>query len=117
MRLYFFNSKRTKKQNFHFEKFLFLTFILGTVFFIGTLKASPVTDTSTSFECKVQPYYKYRQDGKPGRAITLIFKNSKLQGQATITIDCNSVTEKTVVENLEDSSKVEVLLRSEEHTS
>ena len=110
MRLYFFNSKRKNKQNFHFEKFLFLTFILGTVFFIGTLKASPVTDTSTSFECKVQPYYKYRQDGKPGRAITLIFKNSKLQGQATITIDCNSVTEKTVVENLEDSSKVEVLL-------
>jgi hypothetical protein len=110
MSLYFFYSKRTNKQNFHFEKFVSLAFILGTVFFMGTIKASPVRDTSGSFECTVQPYYKYRKDGKPGRVIMLNFKNSKLHGPATIMIDCNSVVEKTLVENVEDSSEVEVLL-------
>src|SRR6185437_5465513 len=113
MRLYFFHSKRTNKQAFHFGRkfqwFVSFVFILGLIF-IGTIKASSVTDTSASFDCKVQPYYKFRKDGKPGRVIMLNFKNSKLHGQATITIDCNSVTEKTVVGNVEDSSKVEVLL-------
>ena len=113
MRLYFFHSKRTNKQAFHFGRkfqwFVSFVFILGLIF-IGTIKASSVTDTSASFDCKVQPYYKFRKDGKPGRVIMLNFKNSKLHGQATITIDCNSVTEKTVVGNVEDSNEVEVLL-------
>src|ERR1035437_1405987 len=35
-------------------------------------------------ECLVQPYYLYRQDGKPGRAIILKLKGPKLFGKAQL---------------------------------
>ncbi|HVW98362.1 MAG TPA: glycoside hydrolase family 38 C-terminal domain-containing protein [Mucilaginibacter sp.] len=64
----------------------------------------------TSFDCKVQPYYKYRKDGKPGREITLKFNGGKLYGPATITVDCNSVKEETKVNETTGVSELSVLL-------
>jgi len=85
--------------------------ILINCFLINTALASQATDTSpSSFECKVQPYYKYRKDGKPGREISLIFKGSKLYGSATIKVECNSITEETAVNNTAGVDTLSVLL-------
>src|SRR2546428_13528261 len=59
-----------------------------------------------SLECKVQPYYKYRKDGKAGREIFVIFKDSKLYGSATVKVECNSITEESIVNNPEDVSQL-----------
>ncbi len=73
--------------------------------------ASPISEPfPSSFECKVQPYYKYRKDGKPGREITLILKGSKLYGAATIKVECNSITEESVVNNPGGVDQLSVLL-------
>ncbi|WP_344975046.1 glycoside hydrolase family 38 C-terminal domain-containing protein [Compostibacter hankyongensis] len=77
----------------------------------GSVSAFPVNQPSPSFfECKVRPYYKYRHDGKAGRAVTLVFKGSKLYGPATIRVSCDSVTEETSVNEPEGAGEVEVLL-------
>lgn len=44
-----------------------------------------------SLRCKAQPYYKLREDGKPGRAVVLKFIGSKLYGAADVEI----IAEKT----------------------
>ncbi len=44
-------------------------------------QAHPFPD---SIRCSVQPFYKYRSDGKPGREILLKFKNAKLYGSAVV---------------------------------
>ena len=37
-------------------------------------------------ECIAQPYYRFRQDGKPGRAIILKLKGPKLFGKAQVEV-------------------------------
>ena len=77
-----------------------LIVILISHILVNKILAVQITQSSpSSFECKVQPYYKYRKDGKPGREITLIFKGSKLYGSAKIKVECNSVTEESTVNN------------------
>ena len=48
---------------------------------------SPQTYTfPDSIKCIVQPYYRHRPDGKPGREVVLKFKGSKLHGAADLDI-------------------------------
>lgn len=46
-----------------------------------------------TIEYTVQPYYKYRADGKPGREVLLKFKGSKLSGRASLEILAGNVSE------------------------
>ncbi|NEW83582.1 MAG: glycosyl hydrolase [Mariniphaga sp.] len=46
-----------------------------------------------SLECKVQPYYRYRPDGKPGREVILKFKGAKLYSSAKLKISVKDVVE------------------------
>lgn len=72
--------------------------------------AAQTSKTPLSFECRVQPFYKHRSDGKPGRAVTLLFKESKLYGPATIKVACNAVVEETRVNDPNGVEEITVLL-------
>ena len=45
--------------------------------------------------CTVQPYYRHRPDGTPGREVTIEFIGEKLQGQSQIEVLVNEKTEMT----------------------
>src|SRR6185312_7137282 len=87
---------------------------IGIIFSIiladKTLVAAATTPSPSSIDCKVQPYYKYRKDGKPGREITINFKGSKLYGSATIKFECNYVIETTAVNETAGVDQLSVLL-------
>ena len=40
-----------------------------------------------NIEYKIQPFYKYRLEGKPGREVKLIFKDSKLPAKSKLQIN------------------------------
>ncbi len=45
--------------------------------------------------CMVQPFYRYRKDGKPGREVTIDFKNGKLYNNAQIEVSVSGNKEVT----------------------
>ena len=49
-------------------------------------------------EFKVLPFYKVRQDGKPGRAVTLYFRGTKLYSQAKLEIRSVKIQEVQLIE-------------------
>ena len=59
------------------------------------VKAGSVSASSTEnsfpdgMECVVQTYYRHRQDGKPGREITLNFNGPKFAGKGSIELECS----------------------------
>jgi len=48
-------------------------------------------------ECIVQQYYRLRPDGKPGREVTVNFKDAKLTGSAQVEVTVNGLSEITNV--------------------
>ena len=50
--------------------------------------ATSVGSFPEAIECVVQPFYRHRPDGKPGREIILNFKGPKFSGKGTIELDC-----------------------------
>ena len=65
------------------------------------------------FDCLIRPWYKYRPDGQPGREVTLVFRGGKLHGTATVTVDCDSVTETHTVTEAKGVTELPVLLPAE----
>ena len=68
-----------------------LTFLNSSLIFAGdSPKKKPKIVAVISFpeaiECIVQPYYRHRPDGKPGREITINFLGRKFSGKGTIEI-------------------------------
>jgi hypothetical protein len=47
----------------------------------------------SSIESTVQPYYRHRPDGKPGREVVLNFRGSEFSGKGIIEIECSGVKE------------------------
>ena len=84
-----------------------------------------------SINAVVQPVYRYRSDGKPGREVILNFKGSKFSGKGTIQIESSEVREITPIESkegigdfsvllpagigIESNTKVKVILKSANH--
>ena len=65
-------------------------------------------------EYKVLPFYKVRPDGKPGRAVTLYFKGTRLTSQAKLEIRCNKMNEILSIEGgVNGIDSIEVLLLPE----
>ena len=50
-----------------------------------------------NIEYKIQPFYKYRPDGKPGREVKLIFKDSKLPAKSQLQISCGNKNENLIL--------------------
>jgi alpha-mannosidase len=89
---------------------LSIVIVVSCIISNKTIASPEIQSSPSSFDCKVQPYYKYRKDGKPGREITLIFRGSKLYDSATRKVVCNSITEATVVNNPQGIDQLSVLL-------
>ena len=67
-------------------------------------------DVSVNMKSAVKPWYKYREDGKPGREIVLSFSGGKLLGNVVIDLECEGELEQKVL-NLTDSvSELSILL-------
>ena len=64
---------------------VFLSLLFGNSLFSQTGQKVELGFPS-DMECTVQPYYKYRLDGKPGRVITLRLKGAKLYGKAEVEV-------------------------------
>jgi hypothetical protein len=90
-------------------RFIGLT-VAFTTFFSQLVFAQIMTDEPTLLETKVEPFYKYRKDGKPGRAITLLLKESIDKGPVTVKVVCNSITETSVFNSTDTSNQLVVLL-------
>ena len=77
-------------------------------------KTVSASDSHTNFPnsigCLVQPFYRQRQDGKPGREITLNFKGSKFSGKGTIELDCSGEKEIIHLDEKEGIDHFQVLL-------
>ena len=70
------------------KKFNLLILMLFTLETFG--QNIPLTETGlmfpTAVNCKPQPYYRFRPDGKPGREITLDFNGGKLSGKVLVEV-------------------------------
>ena len=63
-----------------------------------------------SIECVVQPFYRHRPDGKPGREIILNFKGRKFSGKGIIELECSGVKESTQLDVKEGIERYSLLL-------
>ena len=61
-------------------------------------------------ECAVQPYYRHRADGTPGREILINFKGQKFSGKGTIEIDCAGISETIQLDSQEGIDTIPILL-------
>jgi len=59
----------------------------------GKSKTASVKSFPDSLGCIVQPFYRHRPDGKPGREMTLNFKGPKFSGKGTIELECSGEKE------------------------
>jgi len=79
----------------------------------NTYSDAAVTDSTfpSAIECVPQPVYRHRPDGKPGREIKIILKNSKLFDPAVLTIECEGIMETIQVPaNAQGTSELTILL-------
>jgi alpha-mannosidase len=78
------------------------------------LKAPVKTVSNVSFpdsiSCDVKPHYRFRTDGKAGREVIVQFKGKKFLGKASFLVDCNGLTETTVLEAKDSLSQYSLLL-------
>ncbi len=88
-----------KRAHLIFNPFVLL--ILLNCTFSHAQNASSFPD---SFEGVVQPCYRHRPDGKPGREIILNFRGQKFSGKGTIELECAGVKESI---NLDAPSGIE----------
>jgi alpha-mannosidase len=66
-----------------------------------------------SIRCDVQPFYKYRPDGSPGREIVLHFEGSRLFGAAAIEVRSGNLSEThTLAAHIEGLDSATILLPS-----
>ncbi len=61
-------------------------------------------------ECIVQPFYRHRLDGKPGREITLNFKGPKFSGKGTVELECSGGKEVIKLDVNEGIDHLQILL-------
>lgn len=63
-----------------------------------------------SIGCIVQPYYRHRPDGKPGREITIQFKGTKFLGKGSIELECSGKKEIIPLDVKEGIDQFSILL-------
>jgi alpha-mannosidase len=82
----------------------------------GSQKIKTGKTTLKSFpdfmECVVQPFYRHRIDGKPGREVTLSFKGHGFSGKGLVEMDCQGVKESIQLDVNEPIDNLSILLPS-----
>ena len=84
---------------FGFSFFVLLIFDASLVCAEYSSKPNPKSELSnpatfpTTLEGVVQPHYRHRPDGKPGREITVNFTGSKFSGKGSLEVECLGVKE------------------------
>ncbi len=63
-----------------------------------------------NLDWEVKPWYKYREDGKPGREVILKLPGQELQGRVHVIIRCNGTKEKLVKEFDDPAGQFSILL-------
>ncbi|WP_169818770.1 glycoside hydrolase family 38 N-terminal domain-containing protein [Niabella ginsenosidivorans] len=84
--------------------------VLIAVFCFKCITVSATAAHPVLLAYKVEPFYKYRSDGKPGRVVTLTLKQTRFKGMDTVTIVCNSITETTVFKGTDSLGRLSLLL-------
>lgn len=72
-------------------------FIILSALFYHARAESGDSQFPGDMECVPQPVYRHRADGKPGREVTLTFKQQKLFGQAQVEVAVGGRTETTTL--------------------
>ncbi|MEN8156278.1 MAG: glycoside hydrolase family 38 C-terminal domain-containing protein [Bacteroidota bacterium] len=75
--------------------------------------AAPQTDlynVSDRVGCKVQPFYKQREDGKAGREVLLSFDEGAFSGEVDISVSCEGEEEASTIDLDHDASEISLLL-------
>lgn len=84
---------------------------LSTVLIVCVLCAlSACDEVKENLVYEVQSWYKYRDDGKPGREVKLIFSDYQLEGSVDVLIRCNGKREKKVLEFNDPVEEMSILL-------
>lgn len=66
----------------------------------------------TGIECTVQPFYRHRPDGKPGREITVNLKGVNFSGKGTIELECEGQKQVTPTVVNKQIKQLPVLLQA-----
>lgn len=66
--------------------------------------------SSDALSWRIESFYKYRKDGKPGRVITLELKQRPNTGTVAVKVNCNSVTETTILNIADTTNQFSILL-------
>jgi alpha-mannosidase len=74
--------------------FVVLNIVFCTCYSYPASAQKSAGDTA-SFAWKVEPFYMYRNDGKPGRVVRIFVKELSYQGPISVKVGCNSMTEIT----------------------
>ena len=68
--------------------------LLGLAFAVcATSGFATPADFPDSVQCKVQPYYRLRPDGAPGREVIVYFKGARLRGAADLEVRSGNIRE------------------------
>ena len=92
---------------------MFIVLIVTGIACVDTTKPKEITVyeiDSDTLRCSVEPRYGYRDDGKPGRELTLIFDNDYFKGEGEITVKCSRKKESLEVDFGKGIKEFKVLL-------
>ena len=92
---------------------VFIILVITGIACIDTTKPMDLTVyeiDSDTIKCSVEPRYKYRNDGKPGRELTLIFNNDYFKGEGEIIVKYSRKKESVEVDFSDGIKEFKVLL-------
>jgi len=82
--------------------------IIVTIALLFSIQAC--NNSNSILEYEVFSWYKYREDGKPGREVLLKFPGSELSGHVEVEVKCSGIKEKKLLELSNPSGSFPVLL-------
>lgn len=96
---------------FKYKDLYFGMLTLGfTISLAETAAAQPAAGEASMFAWKVEPSYRYRNDGKPGRSIRLHLKNRSYKNPVIVKVTCNSITETNTFREIDTLDHLRILL-------
>ena len=99
--------------NMRFSIFFLIVFITVLPSSFGQdypSRQRPASSFPDSVRYEVRPYYRHRQDGKPGREVMLYFPGNRFVGRGTLSVEYNGQSEKINIEKPEGIDSLAVLL-------
>lgn len=79
------------------KSLLFVLFISAALNMFSQISHKVESSFPSDMECIVKPWYGYRQDGKPGRAVVLKLKGPKIFGRSEVVVTVGGKKEQTEI--------------------